>query len=416
MKKLGYIYKYNPSEGMGILMFGVWKVKSSWGSTIKNTPILFSNNDLLSEVSTGQLVFFDFNDDKTVSNIERASLSNFKVDYINSLISCKSNESEYSFYSDNTYISFERLDNIIIPNEDNQDQVKTAKRDYTYDDLFDDEDFDLLDFYGIADSSTDEENDITITKTNSHLPESIKELFNCFGKYKHEGRKESISVNVFDLSLWIDSEVLSTEYYGKKVDELLFLYNIFVLKKRYNKNGYEIPVKLDNDCISPSWSLLLSKFSDKELKKIIYEAPKLQPAMPVEFCKNNTELLTTEYGMPNIEICKLYCLHKIANAKTVSEYQEIKHNLYVYYHCGATHLEGEGTPMCKMGRTRITNLKKRLEVQYETVIKEDVITQLSELSDNPNVVKELSNATPDEFNNVGLYIESLSGLMSDFLV
>ncbi len=415
MKKFGYIYKYSPSEGKGILVFGVWKVKSSWGSTIKNTPILFSDNDLLSEVSTGQLVFFDLNDDKTASNIERASLSNFKVDYINSLISCKSNESEYSFYSDNTYISFERLDNIIIPNEDNQDQVKTAKRDFTYDDLFDDEDFDLLDFYGIADSSTDEENDITTTKTNSHLPESIKELFNCFGKYKHEGRKESISVNVFDLSLWIDSEVLSTEYYGKKVDELLFLYNIFVLKKRYNKNGYEIPVKLDNDCISPSWSLLLSKFSDEELKKIIYEAPILQPALPIDFCKNNAAVLTDDYGMPNVEICKLYCLYIITNATTVSEYQEIKHKLYVYYHCGATHLEGEGTPMCKMGRTRITNLKKRLEVQYEDVIKKNVITQLSELSDNPNVVKELSNATPDEFNNVGLYIESLNGLRSDFL-
>ena len=415
MKKFGYIYKYSPSEGKGILVFGVWKVKSSWGSTIKNTPILFSDNDLMSEVSTGQLVFFDLNDDKTASNIERASLSNFKVDYINSLISCKSNESEHSFYSDNTYISFERLDNIIIPNEDDQDQVKTAKRDFTYDDLFDDEDFDLLDFYGIAASSTDEENDITTTKTNSHLPESIKELFYCFGKYKHEGRKESISVNVFDLSLWIDSEVLSTEYYGKKVDELLFLYNIFVLKKRYNKNGYEIPVKLDNDCISPSWSLLLSKFSDEELKKIIYEAPILQPALPIDFCKNNAAVLTDDYGMPNVEICKLYCLYIITNATTVSEYQEIKHKLYVYYHCGATHLEGEGTPMCKMGRTRITNLKKRLEVQYEDVIKKNVITQLSELSDNPNVVKELSNATPDELNNVGLYIESLNGLRSDFL-
>ena len=46
MKKIGFIYKYNPSEGMGILVFGVWKVKSSWGSTIKNTPILFSDNDL----------------------------------------------------------------------------------------------------------------------------------------------------------------------------------------------------------------------------------------------------------------------------------------------------------------------------------------------------------------------------------
>ena len=98
MKKIGFIYKYNPSEGMGILVFGVWKVKSSWGSTIKNTPILFSDNDLLSKVSTGQLVFFDFNDDKTATNIERASLSNFKVDFINSIVRCGQQESEYSFY------------------------------------------------------------------------------------------------------------------------------------------------------------------------------------------------------------------------------------------------------------------------------------------------------------------------------
>ena len=83
---------------MGILVFGVWKVKSSWGSTIKNAPILFSDNDLLSKVSTGQLVFFDFNDDKTATNIERASLSNFKVDFINSIVRCGQQESEYSFY------------------------------------------------------------------------------------------------------------------------------------------------------------------------------------------------------------------------------------------------------------------------------------------------------------------------------
>ncbi len=84
MKKFGYIYKYNPSEGMGILVFGVWKVKGYWGNTIKNTPILFSDNDLLSDVSTGQLVYFDI-EGNTVSNIERASLSNFKIDYINRL-------------------------------------------------------------------------------------------------------------------------------------------------------------------------------------------------------------------------------------------------------------------------------------------------------------------------------------------
>ena len=127
MKRIGYIFKYNPSEGLGILVYGTWKVESGWGpwssTIIKNTPILFSANDLLSEVDTGQLVYFDL-DNKTASNIERASLSNFKVEYIDSIIRCKEYESEYSFYSDNTYISFESLDSIIIPNEDIYNQEK----------------------------------------------------------------------------------------------------------------------------------------------------------------------------------------------------------------------------------------------------------------------------------------------------
>ena len=102
MKRIGYIYKYNPSEGLGILVYGKWKVESGYGwrssTIIKNTPILFSANDLLSEVGTGQLVYFDL-DDQTASNIERASLSNFKVEYINSIIRCGEHESEYSFSS-----------------------------------------------------------------------------------------------------------------------------------------------------------------------------------------------------------------------------------------------------------------------------------------------------------------------------
>ena len=413
MKKIGYIYKYDPSEGMGILVFGVWKVRSSWGSSIKNTPILFSDNDLLSEVRTGQLVFFDLNDNNTASNIECASLSNFKLEYINSLITCKSNESEYSFYGDNTYISFERLDNIIIPNEDVEKQTEKNSDD---DDEFDFWDFGLDDFDDPADSSTTAENDLsTNTKTTDNLPESIKELYDCLGKYKHEGGKESTSLNVFDLSLWVDTEVLSSEYYGKKVDELLFLYNLFVLKKRYNKNGHEIPVKLENDCISPTWSLLLSKFNESDLKDILYEAPKLQPALPVDFCKNNAELLSEDYGMPNVDICKVYCLYKISNAEYISEYKDLKHKLYVYRNCTAKHLEGEGTPMCKMGKTRIRNLEKRLEKQYENVIKKNVITQLSELSKDSTVVDELKISTQDEFHSVATFIESYNNLKNDFL-
>lgn len=467
MKKFGYIYRYNPSEGMGILMFGVWKVKSSWGSTIKNTPILFSDNDLLSEVSTGQLVFFDLNDDKTASNIERASLANFKVDYINSIIRCKDGESEYSFYSDNTFISFECLDNIIIPNEDKKKQdtdsgtCETPKRkrergkrvigggrilydDICYDsnasfgldsyrspvrnstpidvdketndgddaieDYFDDDDLDCLglDFGEFEDSSSS-------SNANNDLPNSIVDLYNCFGKYKHSGRKDTTSLNVFDLSLWIDSDVLDAEYYGRKVDEILFLYDIFVLKKRYDKKGNEINVKLENDCISPIWSLLLSKLNDSDLKKILYETPKLQPALPVDFCKNNVDVLTDDYGMPNVDICKLYCLHIISNAEYISDYKYIKHKLYVYRNCNATHREDEGTPMCKMGKTRIRNLEKRLEEQYEKVIKQNVIAQFSQLCADANVIADFNNVTSDDFELVAVFIENYNKLKRNFL-
>lgn len=420
MKRIGYIYKYNPSEGLGILVYGKWKVESGWGwrssTIIKNTPILFSVNDLLSEVDTGQLVYFDL-DNQTASNIERASLSNFKVEYIDSIIRCGEHESEYSFYSDNTYISFECLDNIIIPNEDIYKKEKKANDDF-FSSLEDfcDEDLELLDLFIDEDDFTTlgiNSTDTNIQKTN--LPESIAELFNCFGKYKHKNKKDSKSLNVFDLSLWVDKDVLDNEYYGKKVDELKFLYDLFVLKKRYDRKGNEIDVKIEDDCISRTWSLLLSKFSDSDLKEIIYEAPKLQPALPVDFCKKNAGVLSDEYGMPNVDICKSYCLHKISNAKNISDYKDVKRKLYIYRHCNATHREGEGVPMCQMGTRRIKYLEKRLETQYENIIKYNVIAQLRVLSDDANVVNKIWNCTTDEFNNIGLFIEKYNNLRNDFL-
>lgn len=416
MKRIGFIYKYNPSEGLGILVFGVWKVSSHWGTMIKNTPILFSANDLLSDVSTGQLVYFDY-DGNTASNIERASLSNFKVEWINNIIKCKNGESESSFYIDNTFISFERLDNIIIPNKEQGDQAHlTDNNDVSLivvDDLFD-----LV--YGDSDvlkgSSTNMENDLSIIKEDTnHLSEPIVGLFNCFGKYKHKDGKESLSLNVFDLSLWIDSDILSTEYYGKKVDELLFLYEVFVLKKRYDRKGIEIEVNNDNDCISPKWSLLLSKFDEKDLRVIINYAPKLQPALPVNFCRKNVDVLTDDYGMPNVEICRLYCLYNISKTECISDYKYIKHKLYVYRNCNATHLEDEGTPMCKMGRTRIRNLEKLLEVQYEKVIKPNVAAQFLQLCEDTNIVEEFYNAATDDFEKVALFFEDYNNLRRDFI-
>lgn len=426
MKKIGFIYKYNPSEGMGILVFGVWKVKSSWGSTIKNTPILFSDNDLLSKVSTGQLVFFDFNDNKTATNIERASLSNFKVDFINSIVRCGQQESEYSFYNDNTKISFEYLDTIIIPEEKKKQLVtnqEASEENFSLDDLDDildeeDDDFGIdLELFEEEDSKSfiPTENEVkNLIETSDSLPESIDEVFNCFGKYKHK-TYDSITIDVFDLSLWLDQDILRDKYYGMNVEELNFLYDIFVMRKHYDQKGNVVNYKPANDVISSKWALLLSKLSDSDLKTLLYSAPKLQPAFPKEFCKKNVGLLTDDYGMPDVEICKLYCLHKISNTYTVSGYKELKHRLFVYYHCGAKHLEGEGTPMCQMGKRRINNLEKRLDLQYENIIKQNVISQLIKICEDANVVNEIKKATSDEINSIGLFLENLYALRNDFL-
>lgn len=423
-EKIGFIYKYNPSEGMGILVFGVWKVKSSWGSTIKNTPILFSDNDLLSKVTAGQLVYFDFNGDKTATNIERASLSNFKVDFINSIVRCGERESEYSFYYDNTKISFESLETIIIPEEKKvipEAKQESSEEDFSLDDIFDDEyeddfdlDFDLFEDEGST-SLISTEFDVEILKENcDSLPESITDLFECLGKYKHR-QYESITIDVFDLSLWVNQDDLKDKYYGMNVEELKFLYDIFVMRKHYDRKGNTINYKPENDVISSRWALLLSKLSDSDLKVLLYSAPKLQPAFPKEFCKKNVGLLRNDYGMPDVEICKLYCLHKISNTDTVSGYKELKHRLFVYCHCGAKHLEGEGTPMCQMGKRRINNLEKRLDLQYENVIKQNVISQLTKICDDANVVNEIKKATLDEFNCVGLFLENFYALRNDFL-
>lgn len=424
MKKIGFIYKYNPSERMGILVFGVWKVQSSWGSTRKNTPILFSDNDLLSKVSTGQLVYFDLNDDKTATNIERASLSNFKVDFINSIVRCGEREPEYSFYNDNTKISFEYLETIIIPEEKKvipETKQESSEEDFSLSDIFDDvdeDDFDIdLDLFEDEDSTSliPTEFDVKILKeTSGSLPESINELFECFGKYRHR-QYESITIDVFDLSLWVNQDVLKDKYYGMNVEELKFLYDIFVMRKHYDRKGNKINYKPANDVISSKWALLLSKLSDSDLKILLNSAPKLQPAFPKKFCKENVGLLTDDYGMPDVEICKLYCLHKISNTDTVSGYKDLKHRLFVYSHCGAKHLEGEGIPMCRMGKRRINNLEKRLDLQYENVIKRNVISQLTKICDDANVVNEIKKATSDEFDSVGLFLEKFYALRNDFL-
>ena len=347
-------------------------------------------------------------------------MSNFKVDFINSIVRCGEQESEYSFYNDNTKISFEYLETIIIPEEKKvipETKQESSEEDFSLNDIFDDvyeDDFDLFeDEYSTSLIPT--EFDVKILKdTSNSLPKSITELFECFGKYKHK-QYESITIDVFDLSLWVTQDVLKDKYYGMNVEELKYLYDIFVMRKHYDRKGNAINNKPANDVISSKWALLLAKLSDSDLEILLYSAPKLQPALPKEFCKKNLGLLTDDYGMPDVEICELHCLHKISNTNTVSGYKDLKHRLFVYCHCGTKHLEGEGTPMCQMGKRRINNLEKRLDLQYENVIKQNVISQLTKICNDANAVNEIKKATSEEFNSIGLFLENFYALRNDFL-
>lgn len=114
MRKIGYVYKYSPTEKRGILVCGNW---TDSRTTSDDMAILFSDEDLLSEVREGQLVYFDMGDDKKVSKIERASLAKFKFDVINELIR------ESSFYDRNTIISFENLDDDLESNDEENDDL-----------------------------------------------------------------------------------------------------------------------------------------------------------------------------------------------------------------------------------------------------------------------------------------------------
>lgn len=404
------------------MVHGRWKSRQE---AIQDLPIKFCESDCLSHVETGELVYFNFLDNKA-SCIERASLKNFDKELIENLLKQEEKNVASSWYFDLTHISFEDLSDIIIPDNDFNNSTTSQKRDKdSIVDVIDEEYIYLIDD---EDDEDDEDDFVYVSneQTSQHLPVKIDELFECFGKYRHRVRQISffglsnkqsnvINKNILDLSLWTDFDFSNAPYYGTTVEEIKFLYDVFVRKEYCKENGEKEYEKVSNDCISDSWHKILSNCSDADLYEILDYAPKLQPALPRGFCKKNVSLLTDDYGMPDIEICKLYCLHKISNAQSISDYEDIKHKLFVYCDCGTKHLEGEGTPMCKMGKRRISSLKKRLELQYENVIKSKVISQLMELTEDPNVINEIQNTTQVVLCNVGMFIERCNKLKSNFL-
>lgn len=397
MKQIGYIFKYNKEERKGILVYGHWK-SGQYFLTHKNKPIKFTSNDCITEVETGQLVYFELTE-RRITNIERASLNNFKVEVINNIITCKTRTSD-NWYYENTHILYQHIN---IPRKSNPKDKTLSRR--VFSDKFNRTFHVPFDSIRITPQKE-------INQENQDL--SIDEWYNLFWDGKDENVNDrSISVNILDIDLWVDDDILQKQHYGMTAEEVLYLCDIFIYKKRLNKEGKTILAKRDNDYISDTWESILSTLTDEDLRQVITKASIIQPALPNKFCIENLELLTDKYGMPNINICKSYNLYHIENAKTVSDYEDLNKNLYVYAHCNANHIEGEGVPMCKMGKSYIKKLFAKLETRFDKVIAEDIKSKFKKLTGTDyHLIYVDQDKKKETLLAVGRFIERLEILSS----
>lgn len=365
MKRIGYIYKYNEYEQKGILVYNHWKPEYK----INNKPIKFTVDDCKTAVKTGNLVYFELTE-TGVSNIERASLANFDQKIIEEITTWRKGDNYGNWYFGKTHITFEYLGDIIIPSADSE--VSNIRKQEDCFDLWESRYiFDELPYYNVS-------NPIEIAT----IPNTIDDLFNYFGKFEHDDQfKDNCAcVDILDMYFWIDEEIQKEAFYGSTVLQVSHLYDIFINRKYIDEKGNSITPYRENNCISDSWKLILSKFSDDELRQIILENPMLQPALPYRFCIENLDALHEGYGMPDVEICKAYNQYQIAKTNIPSEYQQLRRKFYTYANCTTRHLDGEGTPMCSMGKRSIEELESSLEDRFENVITPTIKTKFASIS------------------------------------
>ena len=426
MKKIGYIYKYSEEEKKGIIVYGTWQGRHYSNN---DTPLLFHATDCLSKVSTGQIVYFQFFDGK-VSCIERASLANFDKNLFDSLLTWKEENNSSDWLHRNTNIQFEDLRDVEMPFEDfiKNRAIKNGNDVSIEKELFNKR---ILDFR----KRPSRNKKIKYIE----LPEGIDALYECFGKYRHsfddwldyekssifdESLKAKITtssgtkrINLLDLSLWLDAAICqsSNDCFGSTFEQAKYLYDTFVLRRYINAKGDVESTKISDDCISSTWSLLLVNFDEQELCKLIEVAPKLQPALPIDFCKKYLNLLTDKYGMPDVEICRLYCQYQIEKVSTLEQYTSMEEKLFSYSHCVAEHKPDEGVPMCKMSKDTLTLLKNKLDEQFEHEIRGKVCAKISVFFDY-NVLpdKEIAQLSIEELIECSHSIDACNSFAASF--
>ena len=205
---IGYIYKYSEREKKGILAYG-HTYGPKW-----TKPILFTEANCKSRVSSGQLVYFDLINENEANNIERASLINFRRYLIDSIASCYNDKNKRKEWYSITHILFEDISKIRVKEESQ--------------DLFED-DLDLLeeDYYLFFDEN--ETTDYSDHKEDKPVPlqGDISSLFSLFGAHTHPNMrpasyrlfrpdrinrnysgKDTIAIDLLDINYWVDKEMV----------------------------------------------------------------------------------------------------------------------------------------------------------------------------------------------------------------
>lgn len=349
MEKIGFIIRYNDSDEKGVLVYGY----NIYKNNPKNKPLYFSKDDCVSAVKTGQLVYFDLDDNKA-THIERASLGNFKRGIISEIVSCYDSDN-WDSCGYKTYIA------------------------YRPEDIIDD-------------SNHDNTNDNTLSDTGKRRRKS-KEITCVISRAEYEEFKTK-KVDILDVEKWLDEEIVKGErLYGITAEELLDVFNLFVKKRRdsykkYAKDGFNthdtnnLPLGMMDDSVSPRWKLLLASMSKGDLRIICEKEPMLQPALPNEFCYENLDVLSIDYGFPDATICEAYYKYRIGIVKLTTEYGFMSDKISTANHCMTKHKETEGIHPCQIGKDVLQSLTDSLEYRYQTVVLNNVKQKLSLLSND----------------------------------
>lgn len=164
-----------------------------------------------------------------------------------------------------------------------------------------------------------------------------------------------------NISFWIESP----SSFSVSIERLFYLFNLFI-SKRYTGSKKEDIEK----SISSSWTMLLSSFTDEQLRSIIQKQPLFQCVLPTSFFDKNVNSLSIDYGFPSEDVCKSYLQNRIKNLSSTTEYTVLKNAIIEADRKNAYHRKDPTTiaQIIHAWPTRLEVPKSRIEYLHPEVL------------------------------------------------